>query len=161
MKKTLGCILLLLVLASGIAVSENKAGLNKLGIVIGYPSGLSYSYNFTKKDQLDLTAAYWYWSRNSSINLAIGYLRTIVEPRINSTVCPLELGAGLEVNPSIDSSNTIHMRMGVYADLRWEIFFASAPSFNIFLDFAPRVHFWNSGIGFSAPRGGLGVRIAF
>lgn len=161
MKKTFGCILLLLVFASGIAVSENKAGLNKLGIVIGYPSGLSYSHNFTKKDQLDLTLAYWYWAHNSDLNLAIGYLRTIVEPRINSTVCPLELGGGLEVNPWWDNSSTIHMRMGLYADLRWEIFFASAPSFNIFLDFAPRIHFWRNGVSFSAPRGGLGVRIAF
>lgn len=161
MKKTLSCVILLFVFASSIAVSENKAGLNKLGIVIGYPNGLSYSHNFTKKDQLDITLTYWYWARNSNLNLAIGYLRTIVEPRINSTVCPLELGGGLEVNPSIDSSNTIHMQMGLYADLRWEIFFASIPSFNIFLDFAPRVHFWRNSVGFSAPRGGLGLRIAF
>ncbi|MGP1530201.1 MAG: hypothetical protein ACTTI3_07720 [Treponema sp.] len=161
MKKTLGCILLLLVFASGIAVSENKAGLNKLGIVIGYPSGLSYSHNFTKKDQLDLTLAYWYWARSSTFNLAIGYLRTIVEPRINSTVCPLELGAGLEVNPSIDSSSTIHMTMGLYVDLRWEIFFAGIPNFNVFLDFAPRLNFWTNGINLYGPRGGVGVRLAF
>ncbi|MGP1455321.1 MAG: hypothetical protein ACTTJ7_06145 [Treponema sp.] len=142
------------------AVSENKAGLNKLGIILGYPSGISYSHNFTRKDQLDLTIAYWYWAHNTTMNLAVGYLRTIVEPSINGTVCPLELGGGLEFNPSIYAS-VFHMTMGLYVDLRWEIFFAGIPNFNVSLDFAPRLNFWTNGINLYGPRGGVGVRLAF
>ena len=156
MKKTLSCIILLLVFASGIAFSQNKAGLNKIGLALGYPAGLSYSYNFTEKDQLDFTLSSYF----SNVGLSVGYLRTIFEPNLHSSIsCPVEVGGGFDFSYGFGYYS--HISVGGYADVRWEFFIKSIPPLNLFIDFAPRFQYWLGTEFHFAPGGGLGVRYAF
>jgi len=156
MKKTLSCIILLLIFASGIAFSQNRAGLNKIGLALGYPAGLSYSYHLTEKDQLDFTLSSFFYN----IGLSAGYLRTLFEPNINNVISlPVELGGGFDFSYGFGYYS--HISVGGYADLRLEFLIKSIPHLNLFIDFAPRFQYWLGSYFHFSPGGGLGVRYAF
>ena len=146
------------------AFAQNKAGTNKLGRIIGIPIGLSFSHNFTTLDQIDLTVGLFpgllghNYGRYFGGDIALGYLRTVAQPNINGAVCPFEIGGGASFTGALLYGFSSWMT--VYFDMRWEIFFSSAPKFNMFLDFSPGIGFYlgrNSYV-YYAPRGGIGLR---
>ena len=167
MKKLI--ILIFLVAMSSIAISSfAQDSSDRIGAMVGLPTGLSYSHNFTQKDQIDLTIGVFpgffhvghdnhYW-RVYSVDFALGYLRTVAQPSTSAAVCPLEIGGGISfttVNPY-----TSNVWMTMYFDLRWEILFTSAPKFAMFVDIAPGVGvlLQRNSYAYFAPRGGLGFR---
>lgn len=146
----------------------NEPGLNKIGGILGFPTGLSFSHMFTDKDQIDLTVGlfpglflighgYGYYGYFTG-DIALGYLRSVWEPTIEGAKCPLEIGGGI----SFTMGNLLGYSawMTAYFDLRWEIFFTSVPKFNMFLDFSPGIGFWlhEDTYVYYAPRGGIGFR---
>lgn len=146
------------------AFADNKAGINKLGGIIGIPIGLSFSHNFTTLDQIDLTVGLFpgllggHYGRYFGGDIALGYLRTVAEPNVNGSVCPFEIGGGISFTGALLYGWASWMT--VYFDMRWEIFFTSAPKFNMFLDFSPGIGFYlgSNSYVYYAPRGGIGLR---
>ena len=144
--------------------ADNKAGTNKLGGVIGIPIGLSFSHNFTTVDQIDLTVGLFpgllghYYGNYFGGDIALGYLRTVVQPNINGSVCPFEIGGGISFTGGVFTRWVSFMTF--YFDMRWEIFFTSAPKFTMFLDFSPGIGFYlgKDSYVYYAPRGGIGLR---
>lgn len=145
----------------------NAAGVNKIGGILGLPTGLSFSHMFTDKDQIDLTVGifpglfllgYGGYYGHVTGDIALGYLRSVWEPTIEGAKCPLEIGGGI----SFTMANLYGYSswMTLYFDLRWEIFFTSAPKFNMFLDFSPGIGFFlhQDTYVYYAPRGGIGFR---
>ena len=141
---------------------------DRIGSIIGLPTGLSYSHNFTEKDQIDLTLGVFpgffhvghghHYSRVYSVDLALGYLRTVAQLNSNDATCPLEIGGGISfttVNPY-----TQNVWMTMYFDLRWEFLFTSVPKFAMFLDISPGIGVFlnKKSYAYFAPRGGLGFR---
>ena len=145
------------------AFAQNQAGTNKLGGIIGVPIGLSFSHNFTQKDQIDLTVGLFaglvgrYYGRYFAGDIALGYLRTIFEPNVTGVGCPFEIGAGLSFTGGYWGSFASFMT--VYLDLRWELFFQGS-KFNLFFDFSPGLGFYlnSETYLYYAPRGGIGLR---
>jgi len=146
------------------AFADNQAGTNKIGGIIGVPIGFSYSHNFTAVDQIDLTVGLFpglvgrYYGRSFGGDIALGYLRTVAEPNINGSYCPFEIGGGLSFTGGVFTSWVSFMT--IYFDMRWEIFFSSAPKFNMFLDFSPGIGFYlgSNSYVYYAPRAGIGLR---
>lgn len=153
-----------LVFAAGNSSVGNGEGTNKLGGIIGLPIGLSFSHNFTKVDQIDLTVAFFpgvagrHYGRYFSQDIALGYLRTIFEPNINGAGCPFEIGGGASFSMGLLTGFSSWLT--IYLDLRWEFFFTSTPKFNLFLDFSPGIGFYlaQHSYVYYAPRGGIGLR---
>ena len=160
--------------------ADNQKGTNKIGVYMGYPFGLSFSHNFTQKDQLDIqvsgimgfpikrNSAYFYYGGE----FYVGYLRSVAEPNINGAVCPLEIGGGIGAAPVIEqtypnASRNFTVYIGGFFDLRWEVFFANIPHFNLFLDISPGVSFnptafqHNRHLAILTGRIGLGLRYVF
>ncbi len=146
------------------AFAENKAGINKLGGIIGVPIGLSFSHNFTTLDQIDLTVGLFpgllghNYGRYFGGDIALGYLRTVAQPNVNGAVCPFEIGGGVSFTGGVFSRWVSFLT--VYFDMRWEIFFSSTPKFNMFLDFSPGIGFYlgKDFYPYYAPRAGIGFR---
>lgn len=168
MKKLVGFLLLLAMLGIFSVSSFAQGSSDRIGGMVGLPTGLSYSHNFTEKDQIDLTLGVFpgffyvghanHYSRIYSVDIAVGYLRTVAQLNANGTTCPLEIGGGLSfttVNPYTES-----VWMTMYFDLRWEIFFPSVPKFAMFVDVAPGVGLYlhKNSYAYFAPRGGIGLR---
>lgn len=170
MKKAVVVGLFFVFMFCGTAFTENKAGLNKLGGIIGAPTGLSFSHNFTKLDQIDLTVGFYGrlgygFSGTTGLDLALGYLRSVYEPNVGGAVCPLEIGGGISFQPTwfytLSSFAYSNYAMTFYFDLRWEVFFPSVPKFNLFLDFSPGLGIYlkdSYNRVFFAPHGGIGLR---
>ncbi len=149
-------------------LSSAQASTDRIGGMVGLPTGLSYSHNFTEKDQIDLTLGVFpgffhvghqkHYSRVYSVDLALGYLRTVAQPKANGSTCPFEIGAGISFTTVNPYSENVWMTM--YLDFRWEIFFASTPKFAMFIDAAPGVGVWlhSDSYAYFAPRGGIGLR---
>ncbi len=175
MKKSFFIFVLSLIFTC-VLFAENAPGTSKLGIYLGYPAGISFSHNFTRKDQLDISAAYTLGFPGSylfqGLDLYIGYLRSIYEPNVGGAICPLEIGGGLGtavVQEQTYPNNGRNMAayLGVFLDLRWEVFFKNAPKFNLFFDIAPGVFFnftankYNRYLALFTGRGGIGFRYVF
>ena len=166
MKKLM--VLVLVVAMSSVAISSFAQSSDRVGGIVGLPTGLSYSHNFTAKDQIDLTLGVFpgffhvgydnHYYRIYSVDLALGYLRTVAEPSTNGAECPLEIGGGISFTTTNPYSYNVWMTM--YFDLRWEIFFSSTPKFAMFIDVAPGlgVFLHKNSYAYFAPRGGLGLR---
>ncbi len=161
--------------------ADNKIGTNKIGLYMGYPIfGLSFSHNFTQKDQLDIQAAGiigFPIRHNSSYiytggDFYIGYLRSVAEVNINGAVCPFEIGGGISFAPVMEQtypnqSQNFTLYFGAFFDLRWEVFFANIPNFNLFLDISPGVYFnptafrYDRYLAILTGKAGLGLRYVF
>lgn len=166
-----------LLFASQALVAQNRGGLNKIGGYIGWPIGLSYSHNFTKVDQIDLVASFIIpYTHSFGFRADVGYLRSVFEPVVGGVECPLEVGGGVGIipiwyhNPYVGPSGNVVYKtafvlgMNIFADLRWEVFFANVPNFNLFLDFAPGVglSFYDGRTdAYFSYRAGVGLRYAF
>ncbi|MGF7108770.1 hypothetical protein [Treponema pedis] len=180
MKKTICILICISVIFVQEMFADNEAGTNKIGVYAGYPFGISFSHNFTKKDQLDIQAApnmRFIIKNNDSYfhfggDFYIGYLRSVAEPIIRGAVCPFEIGAGIGLFPGVeqtypDKSKNFAFYVGTFFDLRWEVFFTNVPKFSLFLDFAPGVYFnptafrYNRHLAVFAARGGIGLRYVF
>lgn len=158
----------------------NQKGTTKIGAYIGYPFGISFSHNFTQKDQLDIQIsgivgfpikgnnAYFYYGGE----FYVGYLRSVAEPIINGAVCPFEIGGGIGLAPVMEhtypnSSQNLTIYIGGFFDLRWEVFFVNLPHFNLFLDISPGVYFnptafkYDRHLAIITGRIGLGLRYIF
>lgn len=156
--------------------AENAPGTNKLGIYFGYPLGISFSHNFTRKDQLDISAAYTFGFPGpylfQGLDIYAGYLRSVYEPNVGGVLCPLEIGGGLgaavvQEQTYPNSGRNVAAYLGLFVDVRWEMFFKNAPKFNLFFDIAPGVFFnptankYNRYRALFMVRGGIGFRYVF
>ena len=168
MKKKFLVFVLILAFVCEAAIGQNKAGLNKIGGYVGWPIGLSYSHNFTKKDQLDLVAAFLIpYSMWMGLLADLGYLRSVFEPVVGGVECPLEVGGGVGFMPmwfNNEHASSFAFSLTFFADLRWEVFFANVPKFNLFIDFAPGVGLMfqkeSNPVAYFSYRVGLGLRAA-
>ena len=166
------CILSLLFVGAisicGLLSFAEGAKADRVGAILGLPTGLSYSHNFTDVDQLDLTLAVFpghflvgygdhYYGRYA-VDFALGYLRSVARPNVNGAEAPVEIGGGLSFTTVSPRSSYVWMTM--YFDFRWEIFFASAPTFALFVDLSPGVGIFlhSNPYAYFAPRCGLGLR---
>lgn len=180
MKKSVFILIAAAIVLNQLVYAENKSGTNKLGVYMGYPFGVSFSHNFTQKDQLDIQAAgiagFPVKNNTSYIytggDFYVGYLRSAAEPIIQGVACPIEVGGGISFAPVMEQtypneSRNFTVYIGAFFDVRWEIFFAKVPHLNLFLDISPGVYFnptasrYNRHFALFTGRAGLSLRYVF
>ena len=164
MKKLL-LVLVVLMLVSGAltaqSVKEDKEiktlqappdGRAKLGLLLGYPSGVTFGYRFSNWFEGNITAGYNFIFTKSALISANGLFTLVNIPIGDAGVMPLSLGP--QVN--FIFGNTFYI--DIVADLRLEYTFANIP-LNLFGEFGFGFRFFHN--DWIAWNGGLGVRYVF
>lgn len=166
MKKTLLVLLIVLIAAGSLfsqSVTEDKevktiglpeGGNFKLGVQIGYPSGITAGYRFSNWFEVNLTAGYNFLDYNSAI-VSVNGLFTIVNiPIGDAGVMPLSLGPQL----NMIIGNKFYLE--TVADLRLEYTFQNIP-LNLYGDFGMGIRLFGTPAVDWAYNGGIGVRYVF
>ncbi len=150
MKKYLTLTFCIIFLFSAMIVSagsNGNGGKDKIGVALGWPSGLSYSHEFNHIVEIDLTAFTYY----TGIGFHLGPLFTVYDPKIpefGNQRCPLSIGAVL--GGYLNFFNGFKFgSFNILIPLRWEMNFSSVPAFNVAIDLAP--------LGFSGRFNGNGA----
>jgi len=165
MKKTL-ILLAVLILSVGAlsaqSVSEDKEirtlqappdGRAKIGLLLGYPSGITFGYQFSNWFEGNLTAGYNFLFIKSGIISANGLFTLVNIPIGDAGLMPLSLG------PQVNFILGNKFYIDIVADLRLAYTFANIP-LNLFAEFGFGFRFFNDG-DWLAWNGGVGVRYVF
>ncbi|MBN2651412.1 MAG: hypothetical protein JXR63_03440 [Spirochaetales bacterium] len=166
MKKRFVVLLLVLCCMASPAFSDGNGGRHKIGGYVGWPVGMSYSYEFSRLFEIDLLVAWnGYSPALGGLNIHIGGLFTVWDPVVEAfgnQRCPLTIGPVVGTTLGV-LGGWSGGSLDIMAALRWELNFSGAPGFNLFFDWAPvgmSVNFSTnaySGIAYTS-RGGVGLR---
>lgn len=165
MKKAL-LLFVVLILVVGVlsaqSVGEDKEiktlqgppdGRAKIGLLLGYPSGITFGYQLSNWFELNLTGGYNFLFSKSGI-ISVNSLFTIVNiPLGNAGVMPLSLG------PQVNFIMGNKFYIDLVVDIRLGYTFSNIP-LNLFAESGFGFRFFNSG-DWWAWNGGLGVRYVF
>ncbi len=165
MKKTILVLVLIAVGASGLwsqSIKEDREvktlsvpedGRFKMGLLLGYPSGVTMGYRFSNWFEANLTAGYNFVNLDAGILSANGLFTMVNIPVGDAGVIPLSLG------PQVNFIFGGVYYLEIVGDLRAEYTFEDIP-LNLFLEFGVGVRLFEQG-NWLAYNGGLGVRYVF
>ncbi len=122
-------------------------GRAKIGLLLGYPSGITFGYRFSNWFEANLTAGYNFLFTNSAIISTNGLFTLVNIPIGDAGIMPLSLG------PQVSFILGNDFYIDLVGDLRLEYSFADIP-LNLFGEFGFGFRFfhddwiaWNGGIG--------------
>jgi hypothetical protein len=128
-------------------------GRAKLGVLLGYPSGVTFGYRFSNWFEGNATVGYSFTGSGSALISVNGLFTLVNIPLKNGEVMPLSLG------PQINFLLGNNFFMEAVADLRLEYSFPDIP-LNLFGEFGFGFRFFD-GNDWIAWNGGLGIRYIF
>ncbi len=130
-----------------------SGGRAKIGLLLGYPSGITFGYQFSNWFEVNLTGGYNFLFSKSGI-ISANTLFTLASIHIGKAgVIPLSFG------PQVNFIMGNKFYIDLVADLRLAYTFANIP-LNLFAEVGFGFRFFNSG-DWWAWNGGVGVRYVF
>ncbi len=155
-------ILLSVMLCLALFSFAEEGGRHKIGGYIGYPTGLSYGYEFNDLIEIDLLFA----TSFGGMHIGLAPLFTVYEPEIDGMICPLTIGPALGYGFAWGFGPTIGVAIAHSIELavpvRWEVNFKDVKNFNLFVELGPGIGMVmvpGAGVAVAfAPRAGVGLR---
>ncbi len=126
----------------------------KLGLLIGYPSGVTAGYRFSNWFEANLTAGYNFINVQSAVVSVNGLFTMVNIPIGDAGFMPLSLG------PQVNMILGKDFFLETVADLRLEYTFEEIP-LNLYAEFGMGIRFFDNPAIDWAFNGGFGVRYVF
>ncbi len=131
-----GCILILLILNSGLQAQSDKLG---IGVIIGEPTGLSGKYWIAEDKAVDFAIGFSTFDDRNRMSLHADYLYHLAGVIPSNDAIPFYYGFGIRLRTHSREEGSLGVRgvCGLLVNLREmpvELFFEAAPVFQLLPD---------------------------